>query len=127
MRMRITSILVSIVALFLLGQAAALAAETMGAAQPKPKYKKITGEVVSASPASIVIKNKTKDALTLAVTDKTKVIGGKTAKAGDRAVVNYRVDKNGNTATRIEVLAASAKPSKPKPPAVAPAPQPQTK
>lgn len=85
-------------------QTAAMAAES------RPKYKKATGQVVSANPSSIVLKGRTKQ-LTAAINAGTEIIGAKAAKAGDTATVNYRADKNGNTATKIKVVAqASEKP-----------------
>jgi hypothetical protein len=105
---------------------AAMAADSKNPAELKPTYKKVTGQVVSANPTSIVIKGRSKGPLTLAVTDRTDMIGAKAAKAGDRAAVNYRVDRNGNTATRIEVLSVSAKsvspPAAPAPAASSPKP-----
>jgi hypothetical protein len=104
---KIATVFVSLVAALALSQAAAMAADSKNAA---PKYKKVAGEVVSATPTSIVIKGKGKKGpITLAVTDKTDMIGAKAAKTGDRAQVNYRVDENGNTATKIKVLSVSAK------------------
>lgn len=116
MRMaRIRTLFTLLAALMLLTQGAfAAEAKSPGA---KPKYKKVTGQVVSVSQDSIVIKSKTKGMLTMAVT-KTTDMADKPAKAGDKATVNYRAEKSGNTATRIAVAAASDKPA---PPQVAPA------
>jgi di/tripeptidase len=94
-----------IVALLVLSQAA-LAAEKTDA---KPKYKKVTGNVVSLTKTVIVVKSKAKGDVTLAVTDKTDIVDGKAAKAGDKVAVNYRMDQSGKTATRIEVLSPVAK------------------
>lgn len=105
-KIRILLILLSIIALM---QTAAVAAE------PKVKYKKATGQVVSANPTSIVVKGRSKQPVTMAVNAGTEIIGAKAAKAGDKAAVNYRVDKNGNTATRIKVLSSAVE----KPAAVA--------
>ncbi len=85
------------------------AAEIKAPVEPKkPQYKKVTGSVVSVSPTSIVIKSRVKGDMTIAVTPDTDIVNGKAAKQGDRACVNYRVDKTGKTATRIEVLASNA-------------------
>lgn len=89
-------------------QTGAMAADSKNAARQKPKYKKVTGKVVSVSPTSIVIKGRSKNPRTLAITNKTDIIGARAVKAGDKAAVNYRADKNGNTATRIKVLSALA-------------------
>jgi hypothetical protein len=94
-----------ILALLVLTQAA-LAAEKTDA---KPKYKKVTGNVVSLTKTGIVVKSKAKGDVALAVTDKTDIVDGKAAKAGDKVAVNYRMDKSGKTATRIEVLSPVAK------------------
>jgi hypothetical protein len=99
------------VAVLALLQTAAMAADSKNAAQPK--YKKVTGKVVSASPTSIVIKGRSKDPLTLAITGRTKTSGA--VKAGDKAEVNYRSDESGNTATKITVLSAPDKSDSPRP------------
>lgn len=109
MRFKMKTLFVLLGIMLALLQGGALAADSGNAKPSKPKYKKVTGEVVSASATSIVIKGRTKGPLTLAITAETDMVGAKTAKPGDRAAVNYRVDKNGSTATRITVLAASAK------------------
>lgn len=117
MRMaRIRTLFALLAALMLLTQGA-FAAEAKNSGAAKPKYKKVTGQVVSVSQDSIVIKSKTKGMLTMAVT-KTTDMADKPAKAGDKATVNYRAEKSGNTATRIAVAAASDKPA---PAQVAPA------
>jgi hypothetical protein len=113
---RIRTLFALLAALMLLTQGA-FAAEAKNSGAAKPKYKKVTGQVVSVSQDSIVIKSKTKGMLTMAVT-KTTDMADKPAKAGDKATVNYRAEKSGNTATRIAVTAASDKPA---PAQVAPA------
>lgn len=95
--------IVPVLAALLLSQGAA-AAEPKNASNAKPYYKKVSGEVVSLSQNSIVIKTRSKGPLTLAVTKNTDI--AVQPKAGDRATVNYRVDKNGKTATRITPAAA---------------------
>lgn len=96
--------------LFLLMATLALSAMTAGAADAakatsaKPKYRKVTGKVVSASPTNIVVKGRSKTPVTLAVTEKTRVVDSRTAKAGDKVAVNYRIDESGKTATKIKVL-----------------------
>jgi hypothetical protein len=95
------SLLVMLLAIAFI-QTAAMAADS------KPKYKKATGQIVSANPTSIVIKGRAKQQLTVAVNTGTEIIGAKAAKAGDTAAVNYRADKNGNTATRIKVITQAA-------------------
>jgi len=108
MRMvRIRMLFALLAALMLLTQGA-FAADAKNPGAPKPKYKKVTGQVVSVSQDSIVIKSKTKGMLTMAVTKTTDMVD-KPAKAGDKATVNYRAEKSGNTATRIAVVAASDK------------------
>lgn len=102
---KIKAAVLFIVALLVLSQAA-LAAEKTDA---KPKYKKVTGNVVSLTKTVIVVKSKAKGDVTLAVTDKTDIVDGKAAKAGDKVTVNYRMDQSGKTATRIEVLSPVAK------------------
>jgi hypothetical protein len=104
-RKRIETALLIVAALFVLVQAA-VGAETK-ATPAKPQYKKVTGDVVSVSPSAIVVKSKTKGDMTLAVTATTDLVNSKAAKAGDRVRVNYRADKNGKAATRIEVLSAA--------------------
>ncbi|OGW35475.1 MAG: hypothetical protein A2010_12360 [Nitrospirae bacterium GWD2_57_9] len=94
---KVKALFVSLLAIAALLQTAAVAAES------KPKYKKATGQVVSANPTSIVIKGRLKQPLTIAVNAGTEIVGARAAKAGDKVAVNYRVDKNGNTATRINV------------------------
>jgi hypothetical protein len=74
------------------------------AAESRPRYKKTTGQVVSATPTSIVIKGRAKQPVTVAINSGTEITGAKAAKAGDTAAVNYRADKNGNTATKIKVV-----------------------
>lgn len=96
-----------VIATLLIYAAAAQAAETKAEAK-RPQYKKVTGSVVSVSPTSIVIKSKVKGDMTIAVTPETDMVNGKAAKPGDKARVNYRVDKTGKTATRIEVLSSSS-------------------
>jgi hypothetical protein len=106
------TLFISLALMFALTGAAAMAADSTDAGRAKAKYKKVTGEVMSVTPNSIVIKGrKAAGPITLAVTQKTAVIGANSVKAGDRAAVNYRVEKNGNTATRINVLSASAAPA----------------
>jgi hypothetical protein len=104
-RKRIETALLIVAALFVLVQAA-VGAETK-ATSARPQYKKVTGDVVSVSPSAIVVKSKVKGDMTLAVTASTDLVNGKAAKAGDRVRVNYRADKSGKTATRIEVLSAT--------------------
>lgn len=100
---------VSILAVLLLLANLALSADTKQAAEAKrPQYKKVTGEVVSAGPNSIVVKSRSKGDVSLALTSKTDIINGKTPKPGDRVRVNYRLDKSGKTATRVEILAQAA-------------------
>lgn len=103
--MKAKLLFVSLLTIMAVLQSAAMAGEL------KPGYKKVSGRVVSANPTSIVIKGRAKEPLTLAVTAKTKVIGAKAAKAGDRATVNYRADKNGKTATKIKIMASAEKPA----------------
>lgn len=82
------------------------------AAQAKAKYKKTTGQVLSANQTSIVVKGRAKQPLTVAINAGTEIVGAKSVKAGDTAAVNYRSDPNGNTATKISVTAqASEKPA----------------
>lgn len=116
---KIKTAIVSVLTMIALMQTAVMAAEPKNTA-PKPKYKKVTGEVVSASPSSIVIKGRSKDPVSLAITDNTDMIGSKSAKVGDRAAVNFKTDKNGNIATRIKVLSASTKSASPQPAASLP-------
>ena len=94
-------------ALFLAAQGAA-AAEGKNAAKHDPTYRKVTGKVLSVSDDSIVIKSRTKGAMTLAITKTTDKIGS-AVKAGDKATVNYRVDGDKYTATRITAPDAAAK------------------
>ena len=100
--------IMSVLAAFLLAQGG-MAAETKNASNVKPHYKKISGEVISLNQNSIVIKTRSKGPLTMAVTKNTDM-AGQPLKASDRATVNYRVDKNGKTATRIS-LATAGKPA----------------
>ena len=100
---KIKLVLVSAIAVFALMQTAG--ATAANPAQPKAKLKQVTGEVVSVSDTAIVVKGKTRGAVTLAVNEKTMFVGNKAAKAGERAAVKYRVDKAGNTATKIQVIA----------------------
>ena len=95
---------IALLAGLLLLVTAAVAAETKSPS--KAQYKKVTGDVVSVSQTAIVVKSKVKGDMTLALTEKTDMAGAK-AKAGDRVRVNYRQDKKGLTATRIEVLPAA--------------------
>lgn len=90
------------------GAAAAIDQSDKGSAPVKTRYKKVTGEVVSIDQNSLVIKSKVKGNLSMAVTKNTDMLG-RAAKAGDRAAVNYRIDKNGFTATRIAVPPSAAK------------------
>ena len=75
----------------------------------KPKYRVITGDVLSVKEHRLVIKSKRQGAVTLATTKKTTTIGAKHVKKGDRAKVRYRHDKNGKTATRINILSSAGK------------------
>jgi hypothetical protein len=98
-------VLVSLLTILALIQSAAMADEA------KPKYKKVSGQIMSATPTGIVIKGaRSKQPLTLTVNAGTEIIGAKSVKAGDKAAVNYRADKNGNTATRIKVTVQAEKP-----------------
>ena len=85
-----------------------LAETSAMAAEAKAKYKKTTGQVVSVSENGIVLKGRSKQPVTVAVNGGTEILGAKAAKAGDTVAVNYRVDKNGKTATRIKVIAETA-------------------
>ncbi len=102
-RYKIKLVIVSAIAVFALMQTAG--ANAANPAQPKSKQKQVTGQVVSVSDTSIVVKGKTRGAVTLAVNEKTVFVGNKAAKAGERAAVKYRADKTGNTATKIKVIA----------------------
>jgi hypothetical protein len=77
-----------------------LAPAAAAAKEAPAKYKKVTGEVVSIGQDSISIKSRTKGTMKLAITKDTDVVG-QPVKTGDKATVNYRQDKDGNTATRI--------------------------
>jgi Flp pilus assembly protein CpaB len=114
---KMKALLVALLTILALAQTTAMAAES------KPKYKKTTGQVVSVNQNEIVIKGRSKQPLTLALNAGTEVIGAKTAKAGDTAAVNYRVDKNGKTATRIKVLPPAAEKPASAPSAASPAVQ----
>ena len=83
----------------LLTQGAA-AGEKAKAAKQEATYRQVTGEVVSLAPDKITIKSRTKGPMTLVITKTTDMIG-QPVKEGDKAMVHYRVDENGNTATRI--------------------------
>lgn len=97
--------LLLLLAVFLLAQGAAAAEGTAG--KQEPKYKKVSGEVVSIGQDNIVIKSRTKGNMKLAITKTTDMEGQ--VKAGDRATVNYRVDEKGSTATRISPKTAPGK------------------
>lgn len=77
----------------------------------KAKYRKVTGEVVSMTASSIVIKSRTKGNVSLAITNKTDLSAAKAIKPGDRARVNYRDDRSGKTATRVEKLDSNKAPA----------------
>jgi hypothetical protein len=94
-------------ALSLLAQGAA-AAEGKKHAKQEATYRQVTGEVVSLGQDKIAIKSRTKGTMTLAITRTTDMIG-QPLKAGDKATVHYRVDENGNIATRISAKKVSAK------------------
>ena len=78
------------------------------AAKAHGKYKQVTGQVVSISEDSIVVRSRSKGEMTLAITKNTDMIG-QPVKAGDKATVNYRADKDGNIATRIAARTGSAR------------------
>jgi hypothetical protein len=104
---KIKLVVVSVIAVFALMSTAG--ATEANPAQSKPKHRQVTGQVVSVSDTSIVVKGKTRGAVTLAVNEKTVFVGNKAAKAGERAAVKYRADKTGNTATKIKVIAEAPK------------------
>lgn len=83
----------------LLAQGAVAAEKTKVGKQEAP-YQKVTGNVVSLASDKITIKSRTKGMMTLAITKTTDIIG-QPLKEGDKAMVHYGVDENGNTATRI--------------------------
>lgn len=100
-----------VLAVMLTTTSVAPVAETRPAVEPKkPQYKRVTGKVVSVSATGIVIRSRVKGDMTIGITKKTNMVHGKAPKQGDRARVNYRIDRSGKTATRIEVLASSPKP-----------------
>ena len=85
------------------------AAAAEGAKAPKQEaaYRQVTGEVGSMASDKIAVKSRTKGTMTLAITKKTDMIG-QPVKEGDKATVHYRVDSNGNTATRITAKKAKS-------------------
>ena len=86
----------------------AAAAEGVKAPKQAGTYKQVSGEVVSIGQDSIVIKNKTKGTMTLAITKRTDMIGP-AAKAGDKATVKYMAEQDRNRATRIAVKTTAAR------------------
>jgi hypothetical protein len=101
------SMLLLLIALSLATQGA-MAAEGKKSTKHDATYRKVTGEVLSISDDSIVIKSRSKGAMTLAITKTTDRIGS-AVKAGDKATVNYRMDGDKLTATRIAAKDAAAK------------------
>lgn len=85
-------------------------AESRKAAKTHGKYRQVTGKVVSIGSDSIVIKSRSKGEMKLAITKNTDMIG-QPVKTGDKATVNYRVDNDTNTATRIAAKTASKRTS----------------
>ncbi len=87
----------------------AIAAEKKAApAADKPQYRQVTGDVVSLNASAIVVKSKSKGDVTLMITSKTNMNDAKAMKAGDRARVHYKEDKNTRTATKIVKLTTQA-------------------
>jgi hypothetical protein len=113
---RIKTLIVLLAVMVSTAQGAIAAEKKAAPATDKPQYRQVTGDVVSLNASAIVVKSKSKSDVSLMITNKTNMNDAKAMKAGDRARVHYKEDKNSKTATKIVKLTtqASAAPAAPK-------------